>query len=184
MTAGASFGWANRPENAGRRWELVRGVPSELPTWPAECDAVKLRIAALLSDYVIRRHTGEVAFLGDGLITSRNPDTVRCPAVMVFHPPGPRGDFPPRFTTEIPDLVVEVISPSDRPKAVNERVNQYLTRGVPLVWLVYPGDRIVYVHRPDEFTKVLDETDELTGNGLLPDFGCPVRTLFPVPTTG
>ncbi len=179
MTAEEFFRWVNRPENAVKRWELVAGIPSELPAWPAECDAIKLRLAALLSDYIIRRHTGEVAFLGDGLIIARNPDTVRCPALMVFHPPAPRDDFPPLFTTECPALVVEIVSPADRPKSVNQRINQYLDRGIPLVWLIDPDDRLVTACRPTEFPKALDATEELTGSGVLPDFACPVGVLFP-----
>ena len=54
-------------------------------------------------------------------------------------------------------------------------------RGVALVWLADPEDRSVTIHRPNEFPKVLDETDELTGDGVLPDFRCRVADLFTLP---
>lgn len=183
MTAEEFFRWVDFPQHAAKRWELVAGAPVELPAWPAECDAVKLRIAALLSDYVISRGVGEVAVLGEGLITARSPDTVRCPAVMVFHPPAPREDFPVRFTTEMPTLVVEVVSPADRPKPVNERINDYRGFGVPLVWEVRPAIGLVLTYMRRDHPSAFDGDDELTGNGVLPDFACPVRALFtPTPT--
>jgi Uma2 family endonuclease len=183
MTAAEFFHWVNRPENAGTRWELVGGAPSELPAWPAECDAVKLRLVALLSDYVIRRRSGEIAFLGEGLVVSRNPDTVRCPAVMVFHPPAPRDDFPPRFTTELPTLVAEVVSPADRPKPVNQRINDYRGFGVHLLWEVRPADRLVLAYQRRDHPTAFDDADELTGSGVLPDFATPVQALFDPPPT-
>jgi Uma2 family endonuclease len=61
------------------------------------------------------------------------------------------------------------------------RVEQYLRRGVQLVWVIEPDERIVYVYRPNEFHKILDETEELTGNGVLPDFSCRVADLFALP---
>jgi hypothetical protein len=33
----------------------------------------------------------------------------------------------------------------------------------------------------NEFHRVLDETEELTGNGVLPDFVCRVTDLFTLP---
>ena len=86
-----------------------------------------------------------------------------------------------KFTEHIPTLVVEVYSPSDRPGEYNRRIAQYHARGVPLVWVIYPEERAVSVCRPNEFPKFLDETEELTGNGVLPDFTCRVRDLFTSP---
>jgi Uma2 family endonuclease len=61
------------------------------------------------------------------------------------------------------------------------RVQQYLGRGVPLVWIIEPEVSAVQVFRPHEFPKVLDDADELTGNGILPDFHCRVSDFFTIP---
>lgn len=180
MTAEEFLRWVDRPENVGSRWELVRGVPTELPVWPPALDALKLRLAARIGEYVIRRGVGAVAFLDDGLITTRDPDTVRRPAVMVFTTPAVSDDFPPRFTTEVPALVVELQAPGESFVRPFRRITEYVVGfGVPMAWVFHAADTCVTVFRPKQMYVVLDETDVLTGNGTLPDFTCPVRALFP-----
>ena len=180
MTAEEFYEWANRSENAGTRWELVRGAPVELPAWPSSFHTIHMRIVGLLQDYVIRRGCGSVAFLADGVITAREPDTVRCPAAMVFLAP-PGDDFPPRFTTEIPQLVVELVL-ADEPHSLQvRRASDYVRHGAELVWGVSPEEACVFEYRPKRPPQVLDETDELTGNGVLPDFRCRVADLFTLP---
>jgi Uma2 family endonuclease len=185
MTAEEFFAWANHPENAGRRYELEDGRVVEMSS-PGEAHAlVCWFVTKVLTEYVVRRGSGHLLTNDCGLVVRRSPDTVRGPDVMLSTENLTLDRASPGHSQRIPSLVVEVISPTDRPKAVNRRVNQYLSRGVPLVWEVHPGERLVWVHRPGEFSKVLDETDELIGNGVLPDFSCPVWALFGLtpPTT-
>ncbi|HEX4612601.1 MAG TPA: Uma2 family endonuclease, partial [Urbifossiella sp.] len=178
MTAEEFFGWANRPENAGRRFELESGRAVEMPS-PGEIHAFTCWLAIrLLTEYLTRRGSGYLLTNDCGLVVRQNPDTVRGPDVMAFLEPANRAAMSKSHCQRVPALVVEVLSPSDTMRRTTVRVGQYLTRGVKLIWVADPEERIVYVHRPDEFSKVLDETEELTGNGVLPDFACPVRSLF------
>jgi Uma2 family endonuclease len=43
----------------------------------------------------------------------------------------------------VPQLVVEVLSPNDTLDEINEKIDTYLTAGVPLVWIVEPRRRTV-----------------------------------------
>jgi Uma2 family endonuclease len=182
MTAEEFRHWVDHPDNCGKRWELVRGVLREMPPWPTSFHTVHMQIAKLLGAYVIRRGCGSVAFRGDGLITARAPDTVRCPAVMVFLNPAPLEDFPLRFTTEVPHLVVDLSPPRASLTRELQRASDYVVNfGVPLVWFVDPEDRCVIRYVPKQPGSVLDETDELTGNGVLPDFSCRVADFFSLP---
>lgn len=180
MTAEEFFDWVARPENVGKRWELVGGEPAELPPWLDGFDTVHLRIVDLLQRYVLARGTGSVAFLGDGLITRRGPDTVRSPAVMVFLSP-PADDFPQRYTTEVPQLVVELHVPGESYSRIMRRMIDHVQFGVPLVWGVEPDDKALSVYQPKRPPHVPDVDDELTGFASLPDFSCPVRDLFTLP---
>lgn len=178
LTAEQFFEFVSRRENDGRRWQLVRGMPEELPGWPAEFTAAHLRIVVLLQEYVIRRGAGSIAFRGDGLITRRNPDTVRSPAVMVFLGPPP-DEFPPRFTAEVPSLVVELPSPGEGGGRVMQRMIEYVEFGVPLMWSVEPDDPPgLSVYRPKQPPHVPDDGDDLLGYDALPGFRLPVRELF------
>src|SRR5262249_51446842 len=53
------------------------------------------------------------------------------------------------YFTIAPDLAVEVISPGDRAEDVEEKIREYLSAGVSLVWEIYPQQRVAYVHRAD-----------------------------------
>jgi Uma2 family endonuclease len=81
-----------------------------------------------------------------------------------------------------PDLAVEVISPGDLAREVTEKIEEYLTAGVSLIWIVEPEARIVDIYQLDGPIKRLRENDILDGESVLPGFRCPVKNLFPEKT--
>jgi Uma2 family endonuclease len=87
-------------------------------------------------------------------------------------------DLNPRYSDEIPTLVVEVLSPNDRPNRVSRRVSQFLHWGVKVVWVVDPEERTVAIHYPTQLPEVYDDTQELPGGPALPDFRCRVAEFF------
>jgi Uma2 family endonuclease len=181
MTAEEFFGWADRPENAGKVYELDEGEVQEVPPPTRGHGFFCWLVIKYLTEYLARRKAGHILTNDAGIVVARDPDTLRGADVMLFLRDAHPSDFQGRYVNDVPDLIVEVVSPSDTAKRLNRRVTQYLARGVPLVWLIDPQIGTVTVCRPNEFPKVLDETDELTGNGVLPDFACRVRDLFPPP---
>ena len=78
-----------------------------------------------------------------------------------------------------PDLAVEVISPGDLVSELNQKLEEYLRAGVKLVWVVDPQQRIIWVHHPDGMSQRLHETDEISGEEVIPGFRCSVGTFFP-----
>lgn len=181
MTAEEFFEWANRPENEGRRFELESGEVIEMSS-PGEAHAlVCWFVIRVLTEYVGRRGSGHLLTNDCGLIVRRSPDTVRGPDVMCHLDNLSLGQARRGHTDRVPSLITEVLSPTDRRGKTLRRIEQYHRRGVPLVWLVDPEELTVTVFRPNEFPRVLDEADELTGNGVLPDFSCKVADLFALP---
>jgi Uma2 family endonuclease len=181
MTAEEFYAWANRPENADRRFELVNGEVEEMPS-PGEIHGLICSwVVHILWLYVSRRSQGRVLSNDTGLVVKRGPDTVRGPDVMFFLTSRQLAEASPGHVTDVPDLIVEVLSPTDRHGQTLKRIGQYLKRGVPLVWVIDPEDHTLTAYRPNEFPKLLDEQDELTGNGVLPDFSCRVADLFALP---
>jgi Uma2 family endonuclease len=181
MTAEEFCEWASRPENDGKRLELERGKVIEMPSPGRLHGTICFLVTRILGNYLFARGTGSLCSNDTGLLVERAPDSLRGPDVMLFMESRPLDQISRSFAEEVPQLVVEVRSPSDRNKAVARRIEQYLRRGVPLVWLVEPDDRIVTVYRPNEIHRVLDDADELTGDGVLPDFRCRVADLFTLP---
>ena len=78
-----------------------------------------------------------------------------------------------------PDLVVEVVSPNDLAYEIDEKVQEYLDAGVQLVWVVNPALRTVRIYRADGTISGLHESDELSGENIVPGFHCPIANLFP-----
>lgn len=181
LTAEEFHVWACRPENEGKRYELDSGKVVEMPSPGVRHGTVCWLLSLIVGQYLFRRGAGHAASNDSGLIVQRKPDTVRGPDLMVFMDAVKYDDLELKYSERIPALVVEVLSPDDRPGKTNRRVEQYIRRGVPLVWLIDPEDRTVTVYRPEEFHKVLDENDELSGNGVLTDFSCRVSDLFSLP---
>jgi Uma2 family endonuclease len=83
------------------------------------------------------------------------------------------------YCSIVPDLVVEVVSPHDLSWEVEQKLREWLTAGVPLVWVVHPEVRGVRVHRGDGRVSELNVGDELSGEEILPGFRCRVAEIFP-----
>ena len=71
-----------------------------------------------------------------------------------------------------------MLSPDDRRAAVRDKIREYVTAGVRLVWLVDPETRTVLVYRGSLRGTEYDEADTLDGGDVLPEFTCQVADLF------
>ncbi len=187
MTAEEFYDWACLPENADRKWELDDGIPVEIPTVPPPGElhgVICWVVAFVLGKYLYHRGAGYLCTNDTGLIVRRRPDVVRGPDVMLFLTSKPTGRLNRGWADQVPHLVIEVYSPSDRPGKLNRRITQYLKRGVPLVWVVYPEDRSVDVYRLGAQTvSLIEGGDDLSAPDVLPDFACKVSDLFALPGT-
>jgi Uma2 family endonuclease len=74
-----------------------------------------------------------------------------------------------------PDLAVEILSPDDSFEDMMEKVDEYLSQGVKLVWVVITRTREVLVCSAQSKYVV---RDKLTAPGLLPGFELPVQDIF------
>ncbi len=82
----------------------------------------------------------------------------------------------------VPDLAVEVVSPTDFAEDLLEKIDEYFRAGVTLVWVVSPLRRLVYAYESPTLIRVLTTADELDGGAVLPGFRLAVAELFPGPT--
>jgi Uma2 family endonuclease len=78
----------------------------------------------------------------------------------------------------VPDIAVEVISPTNTATEVLVKVRDYFQAGVRLVWVVYPVEGEVYAYGSPTAIRVLQRGDELDGGAVLPGFRLPLATLF------
>jgi Uma2 family endonuclease len=78
----------------------------------------------------------------------------------------------------IPDLAVEVVSPTDIAEDLLGKVKEYFEAGVRLVWVVYPIQRCIHVYDAWNRIRVVTEADELDGGDVLPGFRRALDRLF------
>lgn len=133
----------------------------------------------LLMSYTKSLGRGTVLCNDTGLLTQTDPDTVRGVDIMVYLNPSWAGqDFPDDYSTEPPDLAVEVRSLDQSWKEVLEKVTEYLNMGVRLVWVIDPNVQRVHVFQPDQEPQVLAADNDLDGGAVLTGFRCQVAELF------
>lgn len=89
-----------------------------------------------------------------------------------------------RALAVVPDLCVEVVSPTDRAEEVREKVVEYFAVGVRLVWVIFPRLQVVDVFEAVDRVRVLGRADALDGGPVLPGFTLPLAELFPPPVSG
>lgn len=139
---------------------------------------VELNLGAELRAFVRKHRLGRVVGGEVGIYTQRDPDHVRA-ADIVFIAKGRASDRPRKGFLEIaPDLVVEVISPSDRWQNVFDKIEEYFAAGVQWVWIVEPQSQSVRAYRSPTDVEKLTEHDILRGEGPLAEFAIPVAEIF------
>jgi Uma2 family endonuclease len=160
--------------------ELVRGVLHLVTPSLLDHGSVVMRVSAALSQHVYPHELGELFGESTGFLLERDPDTVLCPDVAFVAswrlPPDGLGRSFPELA---PDLAVEVLSKSNRPREVRAKVADYLRLGVRCVWVVDPPKRVVRIHTADGAERLVGEDGILDGGEILPGgFHCPVAWLF------
>lgn len=77
-----------------------------------------------------------------------------------------------------PEVVAEIVSPSDRWTEINTKLEEYFAAGVVVVWVVDPQRRQVHVYRSPTQVEKLSETQSLALEAVLPGLTVPVAELF------
>jgi Uma2 family endonuclease len=144
-----------------------------------EHGSIETIIIHALADWALKHKTGRVYsgdtdFVLDGtpddIRKSRKPDAAFVKSNRVKRTKG--------YVYQSPDLAVEIISPTERPGAIREKLNEYLKYGVQQVWQVFPDNRQIVVNFPDGSAKTYGMGDTIFGGDLLPDFELAVATVF------
>jgi Uma2 family endonuclease len=162
----------------GIRTELVRGkiapLPIPAPAYGSICSQIFLR----LGGYVEERRRGHLV-ARSGVITERNPDTVRgADAAFYSYARVPPSPLPQGYLNIVPELVFAVRSPTDRWARILRKVTEYLDAGVIAVCVLDQLTETVYVYRADAEPKTLHGADELKLPEILGEFAVPVQRFF------
>jgi Uma2 family endonuclease len=158
----------------GRKWELVDGRLTEVPTGIRH-EEIGINMIALFLPWARGRGiltAGQGGFrMADG--------NVRAPDVSFTRKERfPGGHAPDAFGDLAPDLCVEVIPPSEKPADMARKVREYFDGGAQQVWHVLPETQRVVVFTSPTETRTLNADDTLAAEGVLPGFACRVAEIF------
>src|SRR5262245_36289895 len=162
----------------GKTAELVRGVliVREPPSTSHGIQAA--RLLHRVADFVRRHNLGEVIAQDTGFKIARAPDTVRAPDAAFVARDRLNQIAAEGYAELAPDWVTEILSPNDRPGEVLEKIGQWLSAGVRLIWVIDPGRSQARVYRPDGSVAIVPAEGELDGEDVLPGFRCALHEIL------
>jgi Uma2 family endonuclease len=166
--------WVLLPENAGRDYEFIAGKVREVVSNSFSSETAANILAEILT-YAKKRKLGRVTG-ADGGYWIANERYIPDVAFTRFErQPQPSHDA---YNPVPPDLVVEVMSPTDDPLEASTKIVNYLSEDC-VVWLVNPFALAVAVYEPGQPVKRLSIDDTIDGGEILPGFQLSVRDIFP-----
>ena len=75
-----------------------------------------------------------------------------------------------KFLPLCPNFVIELRSPSDSLKSLQEKMQEYIENGTKLGWLINRKDKQVEIYRPNKQVEILDNPTTLSGEDILANF--------------
>ena len=163
----------------GVRGELIRGVLCETMATGQRHGKIVMNLGSELRVFAKARRLGTLVGSDSGVWLERDPDTVREPDLAFTSVDRlPLGEDVPGYAEIVPDLVVEVRSPSDSRREVNDKAVMWLSHGARLVWVVHPDTRTVDVHQADGAVSTVGADGDLEGGDVLPGFSCALSDIF------
>ena len=161
------------PDDA--RYELVDGELIRMSLAGARHGDLVAELLMRIGAFVNERERGCVFAGQTGF---RLPGgNLRCPDISFVSAERLPGGPPSGFLYLVPDLAVEVLSPTDRAGDVAQKVAEYLNVGVRLLWVIDPETRSAVVYRPG-VTPHRPSSDTLEGEDVLPGFSCPLTAVL------
>ena len=148
---------------------------------------VTKRIVARFLEYEQEHDTGEVFFevpfilvdQSNWVTGSRVPDVmfIRRERLAAYRREIP--DHAEKPLILVPDIVVEVVSPTDLYSEVNRKVDSYLEDGVQIIWIFDPQrKRVSEYHLGSEQPREFGLEDTLSGGEVAPDLELKITDVF------
>ncbi len=167
-------------QNPPWQHELVQGVLYRMPPTGDEHGYVTGNFFGWLFQHVKTNQLGELFAAETGYVVQTNPDSVIAPdCSYIAKDRWSTNQLTGKYLRIAPDLVAEIVSPNDRPREVQEKVERWLQFGVRAVVVIDPKSQTVTVHQSLDQKTIygLDNTIDL--NFVVPGFSLPMRHLFP-----
>ena len=164
----------------GFRYELVNGELEKMPPPGFPHGRTALRLGIYVGQFILDHGLGE-ATTDIGFKLTSNPDTVLAPDfAFITNERFREGKGTEGYWPGPPDLAVEVLSPSDRPGKVNQKISRWFSFGTRQLWIVDPKHSTITVYRSPSDATVFSGSDYLESQDLLPGFRISLDRIFKV----
>jgi Uma2 family endonuclease len=171
-------------EEINRRYDIIDGVREFMASPTPRHQREQMRITFQLYAYEERTKKARVLAAPSDVLIQRSPLRTRQPDVYLMSSHrwslNPPIDSPaPRYPA--PELVVEILSPSDRPSVLDDKIADYCAVDVKECWVVSPKDQTVEVL---QLTRSGSSPVAVYGAGqnvvslTFPDLSVPVDAIF------
>jgi Uma2 family endonuclease len=165
--------------DTGELMELVRGEVIAMPPPGFPHGVICSKIVYVLMRFLAEHDLGKITCNDSGVITERDPDTVRGADVAFYsYERIPKGTLPQGYPDVAAEVAFEVLSPSDSWAEVLVKVGEYLHAGVKTVCVLDPDNRSVHAYRPDQPPRICGSDDELALVEISPLFRERVAQFF------
>lgn len=157
--------------------EVSRGVLVREPRPGQQHGEIVAELTYLLRACLETHPVGRIVTEG-GFLLSTAPLTLRGPDIAFLRAERVPAEKNPRFFRGAPDLVIEVVSPSNRGGELLQKIGEFLDAGTQIAWIVYPATQTVAQHTAAGEVRVFHANDVLTVPQLLPEFELSVARIF------
>jgi Uma2 family endonuclease len=166
----------NYPFEEDKRYELDEGELIEMTRPAYDHNRILIRLTAELFNFLERNPIGEA--LHSENLFALSPNTRRAPDLAVILRDRGAKLAGATVIQIVPDIAIEVLSPSETQRMILRKLNQYFEAGVREVWIIDPESRTVEIwSSPNPPDRDLSIGEDLT-SALLPDFVLPLEKLF------
>lgn len=159
-------------------YELINGEVIDLGNSGMEHGNISAYLCGLIELYARKKKLGVTC--DSSTAFSLKSGNKRSPDVSFISKERLQGikRLPKGYFQGSPDLAIEVISPNNTFEELHQKIVEYFDNGCRLVWVINPDEKSVLVYHQPEPDKLLNVTDNLDGEDILPDFTLPVLDLF------
>ncbi len=166
----------NYPFEEDKRYELDEGELIEMTRPAYRHNRVLKNLQFELESFLRRTRVGEL-LISENLYALA-PLTRRAPDVAVILGDRQRELEGAKVIPIIPEIVVEVLSPSEKPHKIHRKLKQYFEAGVKEAWLIDPEDHTVEIWTGPTLPDHALGGNATLASPLLPGFALPLSDLF------
>ncbi len=163
----------------GDRYELVNGELIIVDNSGMEPGHFASVLNAFLTTFVLSHKLGVIC--DSSTAFTMKTGNKRSPDVSFVAKDRLKGlkKLPKGFLQGAPDLAVEIISPSNNTfDEIHTKIVEYFDSGSKLVWVIHPDEESVLVYHKPQPDKLLQRSDSLDGETIIPGFTVPLAELF------